>query len=442
MGKKQEPSERPDFASRLRTTAVRGVNAVLQRTSFVLELNADLEIGNHSAAGALAFLLSAVPALLLSFGLAGLLLQLFPSGTKEFQTWVSHFLGPVNLPDATPKIFGHGFFALGTLAAVLGLLYSSRLFFSTIRKTLKVIWGSPETTPRWTDTVAGYAVEVLSLVVLVSVLALSEAARTLVFANQDELDPGIFEFMTVLVSVVPFLILWVFFSVTLRLFPLEKPGRLQTMAYSLVAVTLFSISAEILRVAINTDQYEMLYGVIANLVVVLLNVSVFFTLYFLTAAFLFVEQHLDALLFGRYYRHWGHDKPPFPDNVLFKNPKRLRLLYGKTFEAGAVMFQVGDQGSTAFFLEAGEVEIVLAAEAEKGKGAILDVLAPGQIFGETASILGEPRNATARAKTAVVVLELPAEVFGFYLRTDRFASKRIIGTLAHRLKRANSRPAP
>lgn len=439
MGKIQAPSERPTLTARLRPGTVKGARAFLQRTSFVLELNADLEIGNHSAAGALAFLLSAVPALLLSFGLATFLLQLFPSDSKEFQTWVAKFLGPINLPDATPKIFGQGFFALGTLAAVLGLIYSSRLFFASIRKTLKVIWGSPETAPTWIDTVAGYAVELVSLVVLVSILALSEAARTLIYANQDELDPKIFAFMSVLVSAVPFLILWAFFSITLRIFPLRKPGRLQAMAYSLVAVTVFSVLAEILRVAINTDQYEMLYGVIANFVVVLLNVSAFFSLYFLTAAYLFVEQNLDALLFGRYYRHWGQDKPPFPDNYLFRNPKRLWALYGRSYAPGDVLFRVGDEGRTAFFLEAGEVEILLP---DNGAEAVLDVLSPGQIFGETASILGEPRNASARAKTAVTVLELPAEVFGFYLRTDRFASKRIIGTLAHRLKRANSRSAP
>jgi len=439
VGKKQGPENRAPLSSRLRPSTVKGARAFLQRTSFVLELNADLEIGNHAAAGALSFLLSAVPALLLSFGLATVLLQVFPTDSKEFQTWVAQFLGPINLPDATPKIFGQGFFALGTLAAVLGLLYSSRLFFASIRKTLKVIWGSPETAPSWMDTLGGYVLELVSLVVLVSILALSETARTLVYANQDELDPSVFTFMTVLVSAVPFLILWAFFSITLRLFPLRKPGRLQAMAYSLVAVTLFSVLAEILRVAINTDQYEMLYGVIANFVVVLLNVSAFFTLYFLTAAYLFVEQNLDALLFGRYYRHWGVDRPPFPDSVLFRNPKRLRALYGRTFAAGEVLFCAGDEGRTAFFLESGEVEIVLPdAQTE----SVIDVLTPGQIFGETASILGDPRSATARAKTEVTVLELPAEVFGFYLRTDRFASKRIIGTLAHRLKRANSRTAP
>ena len=413
---------------------------MLQRTSFVLELNADLEIGNHSAAGALAFLLSAVPALLLSFGLAGAVLQLFPHGSRAFQSWATKFLGPVNLPDAAPKLFGKGFFALGTVAAILGLLYASRLFFASIRKTIKVIWGSPESTRRWTDTVGGYVLELVALVVLVAILALSEVGRTLVFANRRQLDPDIFAVMNFAVSAVPFLILWAFVAVTLRLFPLKKPPRWQSALYSLVAVTLFSISAAVLRVAINTDQYSMLYGVVANLVVVLLNVSVFFSLYFLTAAFLFVEQNFDALLFGRYFRHWGQAKPPFPDNLLFRNPKRLWALYGRSYRPGDVLFRVGDEGTTAFFIEAGEVEILLPGAQQQD--SVLDVLTPGQIFGETASILREPRNATARAKTALTALELPAEVFGFYLRTDRFASKKIIGTLAHRLKRANSRKAP
>ena len=143
----------------MRPTTVRGIRALLQRASFVLEMSADLEVGNHSAAGALAFLLSAVPALLLSFGLASLLLQMFPQDSKEFQTWIVRFLGPINLPNAVPKIFGQGFFAVGTLAAVAGLLYASRQFFSSIRKTLKVIWGSPETSPTLLDSVGALFLE-------------------------------------------------------------------------------------------------------------------------------------------------------------------------------------------------------------------------------------------------------------------------------------------
>jgi len=411
-----------------------GAKALLQRTSFVLELNADLEIGNHAAAGALAFLLSAVPALLLSFGITGALLQAFPQETKEFQTWIARFLGPINLPDATPKIFGQGFFALGTLAAVAGLLYSSRFFFSSIRKTLKVIWGNPESAPTWLDTISGFFLELGSLVVLVTVLALSESARTLVYANQDELAPGVFWGVAVFVEAVPMLVLVGFFVVTLRIFPLKRPGWSHTIGYSLVAVVLFGVVNQILRVAINTDQYEVLYGVIANLVVVLLNVSVFFTLYFLTAAFLFVEQNIDALVFGRYYRHWGAE-PPFPDNLLFRNPQRLRQLFERKFGPGERLFEQGAPGRAAFFLESGEVEIVL-------EDRVLDVLQPGQIFGETASILGEPRSAGARARGEVTVFELPPEVFGFYLRSDRSASKRLIGTLAERLKRANSQQRP
>lgn len=440
MRKTQEPSDLAALGALVRPATARGLKALLQRLSFVLELNADLEIGNHSAAGALAFLLSAVPALLLSFGLAGAVLELFPHASLGFQTWATKFLGPVQLPDAAPKLFAKGFFALGTLAAVLGLLYASRLFFASIRKTLKVIWGSPDHAPKWTDTVGGYVLELVALLVLVSILALSEAARTLVFTNQSQLDPDMLALMTFLVSAVPFLILWAFVAVTLRLFPHKKPSRLQSTLYSLVAVTLFSVLAAVLRVAINTDQYSLLYGVVANLVVVLLNVSAFFTLYFLAALFLFVEQNFDAMLFGRYYRHWGEAKPPFPDNLLFRNPKRLRALYGRTYQPGEVLFRAGDAGSTAFFIEDGEVEILLPGGEHKD--AVLDVLTPGQIFGETASILGEPRNATARAKGVLNALELPAEVFGFYLRADRFASKRIIGTMADRLKRANSRTAP
>jgi uncharacterized BrkB/YihY/UPF0761 family membrane protein len=413
---------------------VRMARAFLQRTSFVMEVQAEKEIGNHAAAGALAFLLSAVPVLLLSLGLAGWVLEAFPGDTRRLQAWATQMLGPVHLPDAAPALFGRGFFTVGTIAAVLGLVASSRVFFSSIRRTFKVIWGGKETVTTWVDVAAGYLVEAMALVAVIAVLALSEAARVMLYSARHTFDRQMFASLVAVIEAVPLAVLWGFFVTTLRIFPIKKPGWGRVAMYSLIAVGVFELTGVILHVVINTNQYEVLYGVVANLVLVLLNVSIFFTLYFATATALFVEQNFDALLFGRHFRRWERNKPDLIDDFLFGDISRLLSRYGRRFEPGSALFLQGQTGDTAFFVEQGEVEIVL-----EGNHAVVAVLGPGEIFGETASLLGEPRTATARARSELLVLELPPAVFGFAIRSDRAANRKLLGTLADRLKQANAR---
>jgi len=409
--------------------------ALLQRLTLVLDVQAEKEVGNHAAAGALSFLLSAVPVLLLSLGLAGWVLEAFPGGARRLEALATTVLGPIHVPDAAPKLFNHGLLALGTVITVLGLFWTSRVFFSSIRRGFKVIWGAKATAVTLWDVAGAYLMEVAALVTMVAVLALSEVARVLVMAARHSLDPQTLGGLVLGIEAVPFVVLWGFFVATLRFLPVTPPGLGRITVYSLAAVGLFSLIGLTLHRIINTDQYELLYGVITNLVLVLVNVSVFFSLYYATATALFVEQNFDGLLLGRHLRRWARTTPDPIDDFVFGDIGRLERRYGRALEAGSIVFRQGDVGATAFVVEQGEVEIVV----EGPESHVVAVLGPGEIFGETASLLGEPRGATIRARSPGLVLEIPPEVFAFALRADPGANRKLLGALAERVKRANAR---
>jgi len=417
-----------------------GCKGFFQRLVFAKELNAELEIGNHAAAGSLAFLLSAVPSLLLSFGITSFILQALPHANRGFQHWTRKLFTLVHLPNSAPQIFGDGLFSLGTAAAVLGMIYSSRVLFRSIRRTFRVIWGTPDTMKTsWLATLGGYALELGALLLFVVILGLSEAGRSMAMSNRRSLDRETFALVVSSVKLIPFAVLWVFFVLTLRFFPSKKPSFLTTALYSLVAVFAYALIVQILGAVINTNQYELLYGIVANLVVVLVKVSALFNLYFMTAVLLWVRQNFHALLFTRYFQNWSKPQLSLPDKWLFKDPTRLRGLYGRSFQATEVLFSQGDPGKTVFFIEEGSVDILVPGSSTKKQETHLSNLGPGQFFGEAAAMFGEPRGATARAKTTLQVLELPASIFRFYLDADRLASTHMIGTLEERLKQANSR---
>jgi CRP-like cAMP-binding protein len=69
------------------------------------------------------------------------------------------------------------------------------------------------------------------------------------------------------------------------------------------------------------------------------------------------------------------------------------------FEAGAQIIPLGDYGTSTYFIESGEAEVVTGGEAS-------GVLGPGDTFGEIAAILTGQRTATVVARTPIRLLSL------------------------------------
>ncbi|HPG87647.1 MAG TPA: Crp/Fnr family transcriptional regulator, partial [Spirochaetales bacterium] len=90
------------------------------------------------------------------------------------------------------------------------------------------------------------------------------------------------------------------------------------------------------------------------------------------------------------------------------------------------------------YLYRGSVEIGLPPAAGEA-GAVLSTVGEGELFGEMAWLLEEPRSARAVAKTDCMVFVLPPEMFERYLAQDAGASRRLVELMAARLKANNER---
>ena len=87
--------------------------------------------------------------------------------------------------------------------------------------------------------------------------------------------------------------------------------------------------------------------------------------------------------------------------------------------AGEVLFEQGSRGDRVYLVERGE--IALARICSDGSEEPLDVVGPGGYFGELAPLLGYPRAATARARTAAAVTGYTVQDFREMLGADRAA---------------------
>lgn len=104
--------------------------------------------------------------------------------------------------------------------------------------------------------------------------------------------------------------------------------------------------------------------------------------------------------------------------------------FGAVFRPGEVIFCEYEPGESFYLIQSGQVKISkVVLENEK----MLDILQPGDVFGEMAIIENAPRSATATAVDEVKVLIFKKENFEVILKTNPAMALKLLKILARRI---------
>jgi CRP-like cAMP-binding protein len=117
-------------------------------------------------------------------------------------------------------------------------------------------------------------------------------------------------------------------------------------------------------------------------------------------------------------------------------PEELDAILGfaaeRRFRRGQVVFQKGDTGSSMMAVLSGRVRI--SAVNSEGKEITLNVINPGQVFGEIALLDGQPRSADAGAIEDTLLLVLERRNFMPFLTGNQDLVSRLLAVLCERLR--------
>lgn len=116
-----------------------------------------------------------------------------------------------------------------------------------------------------------------------------------------------------------------------------------------------------------------------------------------------------------------------PDDVvaMAEHVRELRI------ERGEILFQKGDQPHGFYILLEGR--ITLAFPSEQGTERILEVIKPGESFGEALMFLGQPYPIFSQAGVDSRVLDIPEEAITNLLDKDCRLAKRMLAGISIRL---------
>lgn len=104
--------------------------------------------------------------------------------------------------------------------------------------------------------------------------------------------------------------------------------------------------------------------------------------------------------------------------------------FAVTYKQGDIIFCEFEPGDTFFLIQTGRVQIVkIMDDIEK----IIDILNPGEIFGEMAILEEAPRSASAIALDQVKVLEFNRENFGVLMMGNPQIAMRLLKLFTKRI---------
>ena len=119
-----------------------------------------------------------------------------------------------------------------------------------------------------------------------------------------------------------------------------------------------------------------------------------------------------------------------PAGELGELTSRLRpRRYGR----GETLCLEGDPGTSLYIIDKGRVKLGLTSA--EGREIILDLLGPGEVFGELALLDGEPRSANAVAVEPSEVLLLARDDFLRFVEQHPQAALVLLSTVSHWLRR-------
>jgi CRP/FNR family transcriptional regulator, cyclic AMP receptor protein len=113
----------------------------------------------------------------------------------------------------------------------------------------------------------------------------------------------------------------------------------------------------------------------------------------------------------------------------------LKLSSERRVPRGASLFQKGDAGSSMMAVLTGRVRV--SSVSAEGKEITLNVINPGEVFGEIALLDGKPRSADCSAIEETMLLVLERRHFLPFLHRNEDLYLRLIAVLCEKLRRTS-----
>jgi membrane protein len=390
---------------------------------------------SYAAAGAYGFLLSLIPVVMLIITILIRFLHASPDMVIRFLQEYEAISGIPGIESIINSVPSNRTVGIFQAVIFISIFWMARRFFFSVMQGIRSVFDHNMKKYALKSNLFAIAGEVLLvLLIVIFILAMITANSVIDTAFIESLFPQrLYNDIRAMLSYFPLVIMVLFIYVTYRFAAGTKPPGKLCMLAAVICTAGFSVVQLLFRLFINMNTYNLIYGVLSNLIVILLEVYIFFILFLFFAQMIYVIQFFDSLLLTQLYLLPDRDDTnigAFIKRSLFINPRKFSRAEPVSFKAGEKIYGENDESDDIYYILAGTIEMSSSNR--------LDYYNKGDFFGELAYILGIPRSETARAQSGVRLLKIKSSFFEEVRLQNPELNQRAVDAVSAYIRRLRS----
>ncbi|MCQ2613699.1 MAG: YihY/virulence factor BrkB family protein [Treponemataceae bacterium] len=379
-----------------------------------------------SASCSFGFLFSFLPVVFLVIMVSLRFLHADQSFVRGLYEYVESFITQDQFDALISYVLDVKKFGILEISTVVVVFWIARRFFFSVMQAFRRIYNTQTKRKALSFNLWAFAGEVILVIGIALILVLVIVASSLIKNNTflvnifPQLSFWLEAWLSpVLVSIVPYVALCLTVTFVYRFAPGTKPEwKLCFMAGLLT--TLFFLGFQwFFQLFFNRSRYTLIYGMLSTLIVLLLEIDTFFTIFMFFAQFVFVRQFFNTLVLGELYAMNGRSSNASPDwvtRILFADPERIvKVFTASRIVKGTPLCSAGIRTNWIYYIAEGR------AKAQSAKGFY--TIEKHSFVCEIPVLMNQPCTETIVAETELQVIPLSKKQFEEMLKTDRVVLK-------------------
>ena len=378
------------------------------------------------------FIFSFVPLALIILTVLVGILRVSPGILEYANAFAGEIESIVDIKPFLNNIIDKRNFHIVDVFLAVWIVWMARKLFQSIVQALNKIFNSVTKRRGILNQAIVFISEFILVIIIASVIIFAFAFNQLIASNFFE---PLQEFLPAIVSqnshtVVTIAMYFMVFICTLFAYKFISgihPPLWLCFIYALLDTVCFYFISLWVSKFLNLTNYNIVYGTISTIIILMLKVYFFFVFFLFFAQMIYVTQNFELLLKCEVYLLPDSERKGWMiqlRRMLFINPAALKTTTNtRMLQAGDVIFNSGDKADNVYYIRTGTI----TEEFENGES---QTFSKGSFVGDTLCLLDETFRGTGTATTDCKIIIFSSSEFKELMKKSPKAASKALTKLS------------
>lgn len=392
----------------------------------------------HASACTFGFLFSVFPVIILTLVIVLRFLHISPDAVIDFFNFESVFTNIVqikNIINSTLQVKGTPIFEI-TIS--ISIFWMARRFFVSIMTSTNRIFHTAIVNKPLIHNLIILLFEVVFIVAIAISIASFITFRSI--SNNfhfQQFFPKLTQILSAqFIFFLPYILLFICTFLFYRFAPRTKPNFFICVITASLCTASFFLVHMVFSLFLNISQYNLVYGFLSNIIVLLFEIFLFFMLFLFFLQTLFVLQNFESLVIAQLYllpKRNDMDTISVIKRSLFleSDYKLLKNTSIVEYEKNSVIVKENEIIKDVYYIIEGSVKL-----SKQNKLAYAE---KGSFFGDFACITNNRSDITAQTMTYTKVMKISFDQFTNLIEKNPEIVKKAFSTVSSKITQLNLR---